>query len=57
MSFTGEPIRFYHYRPNVIVGQRHEGIRPKGPEQYGLKRSDLSVESRQVRNVQMTGGS
>lgn len=50
-----EPIDSTHYEPNVIVGQRHEAIRPKGPEQYGLKRSDLSVESRQVRNVQMTG--
>ncbi|MBK8201594.1 MAG: hypothetical protein IPK68_04505 [Bdellovibrionales bacterium] len=32
-----EPIDSTHYEPNVIVGQRHEGIRPKGPEQYGFK--------------------
>ncbi len=49
-----EPIDSTHYEPNVIVGEKHEAIRPKGPEEYGLKRGDLSVESRQVRNVQKT---
>jgi len=50
-----EPIDSTHYEPNVIVGQAHEGIKAVQPEAYGLKRSDLSCETRQVRNVQMTG--
>jgi nitrate reductase alpha subunit len=50
-----EPIDSTHYEPNVIVAKKHEAIRPKSPEDYGLKRSDLSVEVRQVRNVMKTG--
>ncbi|MCO5143780.1 MAG: molybdopterin-dependent oxidoreductase [Oligoflexia bacterium] len=50
-----EPIDSTHYEPNVIVGRPHEGLRPMQPEAYGLKRSDLSCETRQVRNVQMSG--
>lgn len=49
-----EPVDSTHYEPNVIVGQKHDGIRAKQPEDFGLKTSDLSVEARQVRNVQKT---
>jgi nitrate reductase alpha subunit len=49
-----EPIDSTPYEPNVIVGKKHEAIRPKSPEDYGLKTSDVSVESRQVRNVMKT---
>jgi nitrate reductase alpha subunit len=49
-----EPIDSTHYEPNVIVGKKHEAIKPKTPEDYGLKKSDLSVEVRQVRNVMKT---
>lgn len=49
-----EPIDSTHYEPNVIVGAPHEAIRPKSPEEYGLRRDDVSVETRQVRNVQKT---
>jgi nitrate reductase alpha subunit len=55
MVIYREPIDSTHYEPNVIVGKKHEAIRPKMPEDYGLKRSDLSVEVRQVRNVMKTG--
>lgn len=49
-----EPIDSTLREPNVIVAASHPGIRPKQPEEYGLKRSDLSVETRQVRHVLMT---
>ncbi len=46
-----EPVDGTFYEPNIIVcGARHL-IRPKGPETYGLAKSDLSTEARQVRNV------
>lgn len=50
-----EPVDSTHYEPNVLVAQPHDAIRPSGPEKYGLKRDDLSVETRQVRNVVKTG--
>ncbi|MCC6806327.1 MAG: molybdopterin-dependent oxidoreductase [Deltaproteobacteria bacterium] len=50
-----EPIDSTFYEPNVIVSKPHPAIRPKSPEDYGLKRDDLSCESRQVRNVVITG--
>ncbi|MBI3990562.1 MAG: molybdopterin-dependent oxidoreductase, partial [Candidatus Omnitrophica bacterium] len=46
-----EPVDATFYEPNVIVCGRNDFIKPKGPEEYGLKREDLSVEVRQVRNV------
>jgi len=49
-----EPIDSTHHEPNVIVAQPHDAIRPKKPEDYGLKTDDLSVEARQVRNVVRT---
>lgn len=50
-----EPVDSTPYEPNVLVGHPHEAIRPKSPEDYGLKTSDVSAESRQVRNVMLTG--
>jgi nitrate reductase alpha subunit len=50
-----EPIDSTHYEPNVLVARPHDAIRPKGPEAYGLSRDDVSVETRQVRNVIKTG--
>ncbi len=49
-----EPIDSTPYEPNVIVAHPHPAIRPTGPQEYGLKKDDLSVESRQVRNVVLT---
>ncbi len=49
-----EPIDSTHREPNVIVAAPHPAIRPKQPEDYGLARSDLSVETRQVRHVTMS---
>ena len=46
-----EPVDSTPYEPNVLVAHLHEAIRPKSPEQYGIPSSDLSSESRQVRNV------
>ncbi|WP_096206654.1 molybdopterin-dependent oxidoreductase [Candidatus Methanoperedens nitratireducens] len=46
-----EPIDSTFYEPNVIVCGATDLIRPKGPEEYGLSRDDLSCEVRQVRNV------
>ncbi len=47
-----EPVDATPHEPNVIVGpQKHEALKPTPPEQYGLKRDDLSPETRQVRNV------
>lgn len=49
-----EPVDSTHYEPNVIVSNPHPAIRPKQPEAYGLKRSDLGTEVRQVRHVVKT---
>lgn len=46
-----EPVDATFYEPNVIVCGAADLIRPKGPEEYGLARDDLSCEARQVRNV------
>ncbi|MDI6763449.1 MAG: molybdopterin-dependent oxidoreductase [Thermodesulfobacteriota bacterium] len=47
-----EPIDATFYEPNVIVGNPdHPALRPLKPEHYGLRREDLSVEVRQVRNI------
>ncbi len=50
-----EPIDSTFYEPNTIVARPHAAIRPKSPEDYGLQRSDLSTETRQVRHVMLTG--
>ncbi len=49
-----EPIDSTHYEPNVIVAKPHPAIRAKQPEDYGLKRDDVSTETRQVRHVSKT---
>lgn len=49
-----EPIDSTPHEPNVIIAHPHEALRPKMPEDYGMDRKDLSVESRQVRNVTLT---
>lgn len=49
-----EPIDSTPYEPNTIIAAKHPAIRPKKPEDFGLKSSDLSTESRQVRNVMLT---
>ena len=49
-----EPIDSTFYEPNVIVAPPHEAIRPAGPEDYGVRRDDLSGETRQGRNVVRT---
>ncbi len=46
-----EPVDATFYEPNVIVCGNTEIIKPKQPEDYGLKADDQSVEVRQVRNV------
>ncbi|MEK7309264.1 MAG: molybdopterin-dependent oxidoreductase [Planctomycetota bacterium] len=46
-----EPVDATFYEPNVIVCGAENLIRPKGPQNYGLSPDDLSVETRQVRNV------
>ena len=49
-----EPIDSTFYEPNVIVAPKHEAMRPQGPEDYGVERSDQSCEVRQGRNVVKT---
>lgn len=46
-----EPVDGTPYEPNIIVCGATDLINPTGPEGYGLKRDDLSTETRQVRNV------
>ncbi len=49
-----EPIDSTFYEPNVIISGKHEAMRPDGPEVYGVKRTDLSCETRCGRNVVLT---
>jgi nitrate reductase alpha subunit len=49
-----EPVDSTFYEPNVIVAPKHEAIRPTGPEEYGVRRDDLSCETRCGRNVVLT---
>jgi nitrate reductase alpha subunit len=49
-----EPVDSTFYEPNVIVAPQHEALRPAGPEQYGVARTDLSCETRCGRNVVLT---
>ncbi len=46
-----EPVDSTFYEPNVIIAPKHEALRPAGPEDYGVKRDDLSCETRCGRNV------
>ena len=46
-----EPVDSTFYEPNIIVAPAHEAIRPTGPESYGVRRDDLSCETRCGRNV------
>ncbi len=48
-----EPVDSTFLEPNSILAKPHPSITPVGPEAYGLKREDQSVEVRQVRNVVM----
>lgn len=49
-----EPVDSTFYEPNVIVAPRHEALRPAQPEDYGVRRDDLSCEVRCGRNVVKT---
>jgi len=46
-----EPVDSTPYEPNVIVANKHDAIRPKSPEDHGMKRTQIDCEARQVRNV------
>ncbi|HMY76086.1 MAG TPA: molybdopterin-dependent oxidoreductase, partial [Blastocatellia bacterium] len=46
-----EPVDSTFYEPNIIIAPKHEAMRPDGPEKYGVKRDDLSCETRCGRNV------
>lgn len=46
-----EPIDSTFYEPNVIVAKPHPGIRPRGPESYGVSSSNLEADNRQARHV------
>ena len=47
-----EPIDSTFYEPNVIVAKAdHPLLRPKRPEDYGVKSSDVSGDTRQARHV------
>jgi nitrate reductase / nitrite oxidoreductase, alpha subunit len=49
-----EPIDSTFYEANVIVAPKHEAIRPAGPEDYGVARTDLRCDTRSGRNVVLT---
>lgn len=49
-----EPVDSTFYEPNIIISAPHEAMRPKTPEDYGVKRDDLSCETRCGRNVVYT---
>lgn len=51
MPVYREPIDSTFYEPNVIVGKKHEAIRGKTPEEYGVDPNDLEGDARQARNV------
>ncbi len=46
-----EPVDSTFYEPNVIIAPKHEALRPDQPEDYGVRRDDLSSETRCGRNV------
>ncbi|MBX3276587.1 MAG: molybdopterin-dependent oxidoreductase [Acidobacteria bacterium] len=49
-----EPVDSTFYEPNIIIAPKHEAMRPAGPESYGVRRDDLSCETRCGRNVVLT---
>lgn len=49
-----EPVDSTFYEPNCIISPPHEAMRPASPESYGVKRDDLSSETRCGRNVVYT---
>lgn len=49
-----EPVDSTFYEPNIIVAPKHEALRPDQPEAYGVRRDDLSCETRCGRNVALT---
>ncbi|MEK7830264.1 MAG: molybdopterin-dependent oxidoreductase, partial [Acidobacteriota bacterium] len=49
-----EPVDSTFYEPNIIIAPKHEAMRPDGPEVYGVRRDDLSCETRCGRNVVYT---
>lgn len=49
-----EPVDSTFYEPNIIIAPPHEALRPASPESYGVKRDDLSCETRCGRNVVYT---
>jgi nitrate reductase alpha subunit len=49
-----EAIDATFYEPNVILSRPMKILQPKQPEDYGISRSALDTETRQVRNVVMT---
>jgi len=51
MPVHREPIDSTFYEPNVIVAVPHPAIRPEGPEVFGMRVDDVSVGSREGRNV------
>ncbi len=55
MVIYREPVDSTPYEPNVIVSKKHEALRAKQPKDYGIDANDLSAETRQVRNIVMTG--
>ncbi len=46
-----EPIDSTFHEPNVIVSKPNALLKPKTPADYGFPESDLSCDTRQVRNV------
>lgn len=46
-----EPVDSTFYEPNIIIARKHEALRPDQPEAYGVRRDDLSCETRCGRNV------
>ncbi len=49
-----EPVDATFHEPNTLVAKPHPFIKPKRPEDWGFKTSDLDAETRQVRNVMVT---
>ncbi len=55
MVIYREPVDSTPHEPNVIVGKKHAAMRFKSPKDYGFDEKDVSSETRQARNVMMSG--
>lgn len=55
MVIYREPVDSTPHEPNVIVGKKHPALRFKTPRDYGFDEKDVSSETRQARNVMMSG--